>query len=297
MTTQRDAIGFLLAGLLLATAWAVAPSRALAQPVPAAIPDLVGARNLALGAYRGVLAGNDGIYTNAASLAVRPRYELDGEWLLDRAGGETALQALSISVVDSTATSVTGGIGYTRVLSGPWIGHLLAVPIAFRAGESLYLGTTVKYGSLDGPAGDRMRAFNADASAYFRVARLVGLGVSGYNLVRTGHKFVQARAVGAGLSIGDPARYQVAADWRGDFDRRGRMTSLVAVGGEYLVADLVPLRAGYVKDDTREASFWSVGAGVVTPDGYGLDLSYRQRFEDPTEYTLGVSFKLFVKTL
>ncbi len=297
MTNLRPASRFSRAALALtAAALAGGALPARAEPVAAGVPDLIGARGLALGAYRGVLTGNDGLYTNAASLGLQKRYELDGQWLLDRVDGETALQALAVSVVDSTG-AVTGGIGYTRVASGPWIGNLVAIPVAFPVGEGLLLGATFKYSSLDGPGGNRMRALNADASAYFRANRLVGLGVAGYNLFDTGHKGVQPRAVGAGVSVGEPSRYTVALDWRGDFDRRNELTSLLAVGAEYLVADLVPLRASYVKDDTRDASFWSVGAGVVSSGGAAIDLSFRQRFESPSEYTVAVGLKLFVSTL
>ncbi|HEX7625059.1 MAG TPA: hypothetical protein VF400_15885, partial [Anaeromyxobacteraceae bacterium] len=70
----------LLALLLLAT-----PVRG-EDPLPTGIPDLVGARGLSIGAYRGLAPGNDGIFTNAAALAARRRYSVETQWLLDRRG-------------------------------------------------------------------------------------------------------------------------------------------------------------------------------------------------------------------
>ena len=263
-------------------------------PLPASIPDLVGARSLSIGAYRGLSGGNDAIFTNAASLASRRRYSLETLWLVDRVGSDTAIQALNFSAVDSETGAVTGGVGYTRVFSGPWTGNLFHVPIAFPVASSLFLGVTGKYQSLDGPAGDQMRAVNVDASAFWQPMALVGVGVSAYNLIDAGHKQIQPRAYGAGVSIGDDRRFHVAADWRGDEQRRGKLTNLFAVGGELLVGDAFPLRAGYVKDETRDANFWSAGVGIVTTGGFALDVGYRQRFEDPTERTIAVALKLFI---
>ncbi len=283
-----------VAGLAAATAIALCPTARGDAPVPAGIPDLVGARGLSIGAYRGLAAGNDGIFSNAASLAAQRRYSVETQWLLDRAGGDTALQALGASVVDSQSGSVAAGFAYTHVLSGPWLGNLFHLPIAFPLSNSLFAGVTAKYQSLDGPASNAMRAINVDASAFWKASSLVGLGVSGYNLLDSGHKQIEPRGVGAGLSVGDDRRYHLAADWRGDFQRQGKLTSLYALGGEVLVSDLVPLRAGFLKDETRNASFWSAGLGVVTAGGFAVDLGYRQRIEDPLERTFAVAIKLYL---
>lgn len=265
-------------------------------PQPMTVPDLVGARGLALGAYRGIAAGNDGIFTNAASLASRKRYSIEAMWLLDRAGASPALQVFGASVVDSETASVTGGLAYTRVISGPWIGNLFDVPIAFPVTERLFLGITGKYSSLDGPAGDQMRALNADVSAYWQATSGFGLGVAGYNLLSTGHVGEQPRAIGVGASYGDERRYHIAVDWRGDTQRQGKLTSLFAVGGELLVADVVPLRASFVDDETRNASFWSAGLGLVSASGVAIDVAYRQGITDPSERTFAAALKLFLSS-
>jgi hypothetical protein len=284
-----------LLGFALALAWLAAPHPVRAQaPVNAGIPDLIGARGLALGAYRGVLTGNDGLYTNAASLAAQKRYSIEGQYLIDRADGANALEAFSVSVVDSTSSAVTGGVAYTRVFSGPWVGNLIDVPIAFPASNSLFLGVNGKYTSIGGPAGDSMRTLNFDAGAYLKASSLIGLGVAGYNLVNAGHLMEAPRGIGAGLSVGDAVHYLVAFDWRGDFDRQSQFTNLYALGGEYLLAGSYPLRASFVKDDTRNANFWSVGAGLVVSGGFAVDLSYRQRIESPQEFTVAAGVKFFL---
>jgi hypothetical protein len=262
--------------------------------LPASIPDVQGARALAMSAYRGFGAGNDAIFFNAASLAALRRYSVETQWLLDRFGDSTAMHTLGVSIVDSQMSDVAGGGAFTRVLAGPWTGNLFDLALATPVAGGLYLGGVLKYLSLDGPSGDEVRAVNVDASAYWRLSRLVSVGVSGYNLISTGHKTLQPRALGVGASIGDDRLFRLAADWQGDFDRQGSLTSAYAVGGEYVVGDSLPLRASYLKDGTRNASYWSVGIGLVGAQGGGLDLSYRQSFDDPTERTFAVTLKLFL---
>lgn len=266
-------------------------------PVPAGIPDLAGARSLSLGAYRGLIPGNDGMFFNSAALAVEHKYQLEGQWFLDRADNQNAIESFTLSVVDSTSASFTGGVGYTRVFSGPWIGNIFHVPLAIPVGSAAYFGLTPKYLSINGPNNDQIRAVNVDASLFLRPSGLVGFGISGYNLLKSGHHLIQPRGLGIGLSIGDEARYHVAFDWRGDFDRQEKLTSLIAIGVEYLVGDMLPVRASFIKDDTRNATFWSGGVGIVTSGGFAIDLAYRQRIEDPQEFTVGAGMKLILPAM
>jgi hypothetical protein len=264
------------------------------EPLPASIPDLLGARALAMSAYRGIAAGNDGIFTNAASLAARRRYAIETLWFVDRAGNDTSMQVLGGSVVDSETTSVTGGFSYNRVLSGPWQGNLFHLVVAFPLSQGFYLGGTAKYQSLDGPGGDHMGAANADASAFWQAGSLIAIGVSGYNLVSAGHKQLQPRQLGGGISIGDERRFHLAGDVRADFDRQPKTTYLYAVGGELLLGDLVPVRAGFMDDETRNGTFFSLGAGIVLSNGIAIDVAYRQSIERSSDRTISAALKLFV---
>ncbi len=288
-------------GLALAALGCGAVARADEPPPPgtAGIPELIGARGLAMGAYRGVAAGNDGIFTNAASLAARRRYAIETQWMLDRVAGSNAFQAYGASVVDSQTGSVAGGFAYTRVLSGPEQGNLFHVAFAFPLTEGLYLGAAGKYESLEGPLARRdVRAGTVDVGAFWQASSLISLGVSGYNLVDTAHRAIMPRGVGAGLALGDDRRYHVAADWRGDFDRKdGTTTNLYAAGAEVLVGDLMPVRAGYVRDETRGASYWSAGLGLVTTSGFAVDASFRQRIERSDDRTFAIGLKLFLLSL
>lgn len=257
------------------------------------VPDVVGARGLALGAYRGLAGSNDSIFANAAALAARRRYAVETQWLLDRAGASNALQLFGGSVVDSEA-AVAAGFAYTRVLSGPWLGSLFHLPLAFPLADRFFVGVTGKYQTLDGPERDQMRAANFDASAFWQPSSVFSLGGAIYNVLDAGHRAEQPRAYGAGAALGDDRTFHLTADWRGDARTPGTLTNLFAAGAEVLVSDLVPLRAGYVRDDTRHASFWSAGAGVVSTSGVALDLAYRQCIERPDERIFAAGLKLFL---
>lgn len=278
--------------LLLAMLLGAGPVRA-ADPLPPTAADLVGARALALAAYRGMPGGNDGMFTNAASLAARKRYSFELQYLLDRQGSTRAWQWFQGSVVDSETSAVTGGFAFTRVVDGAASGNLYHLPLALPVGAGLFAGITGKLLDLRSPTA-KTRVGNVDASLYWQASSAVGLGLAAYNLVPTGKKQDAPLAFGGGLHVGDGRRYNVAFDWRGDQERRGKLTSAWAAGGELLVSDVVPVRAGWLKDDTRGASWWSAGLGLVSTSGVALDVSYRQGIDHPDDRTVAAAVKLFL---
>lgn len=276
--------------LLLA---AVAGAAAAADPpLPPTAADLLGARALALSAYRGLAGGNDAILLNPAALAARRRYTVEFQYLQERLGPSREAQVVQGSVVDSETTGATGGFAYTRMLEGPTTGSLYHLALAAPVGGGLYGGVTGKFLDLTGAGGERARAATVDAGLYWQASQLVAFGVVGYNLVPVNHPADAPRGLGAGISVGDEQRFHVAADWRTDWDRIGHRSDTWAAGAEILLGDLVPVRAGFVKDGTRGARFWSGGLGLVTTGGLAVDLSYRQSLTDPVDRTFGAALKL-----
>jgi F0F1-type ATP synthase assembly protein I len=280
----------------LAVALAAAPGaiRAAEPPLPPTPADLVGARGLALAAYRGLATGNDGMFTNAATLAVRRRYSVELQYLLDRQGPVTAWQWFQASVVDSETTAVTGGFAYTRVVDGASSGNLYHVPLAGNVAGGLYAGLTGKYLDLRGPV--RIQAATLDLGLYWQASSLVGFGAAAYNVIPIGKDADAPLGWGAGLHVGDDRRFNVAVDWRADEERRGQVTHSFAAGAELLVAELVPLRAGWLRDETRGASWWAAGVGVLVGTVAAIDLSYRQGIERPDDRGAAAAVKLFIQT-
>jgi hypothetical protein len=159
--------------------------------------------------------------------------------------------------------------------------------------ERFWLGVGGKYYSLHGQP--NVSAATMDAGLLWQVAELVSIGVAGYNLVPIGNEAVAPAGAGAGFAVGTDRSFQVTGDWRADFDRRGKQANRWAAGAEALLGNLVPLRAGWMKDEVLGTTWWSAGAGLVTGSGVALDVGYRQSFDDPSARTFAASIKLFVK--
>ena len=276
---------------LLASVLASASPAAAAEPLPAGIPDLVGPRTLALSAATGIAAGNEGLYVNPAAAAARRRYSVEGLLFVDRRGAETAAQLYGVSVVDSITSPVMGAFSYVRAQKGPYTGNVWHGALAGPIARNLYLGVLGKWLQVKGPRNSD--AATVDAGLFWQVTDLVSVGGAGYNLVSIANEAVAPMGVGGGVGIGSDRSFQITGDWRADLDRAGKSTNRWAAGAEVLLGGLVPVRAGWSKDETLDGSWWSAGAGLVT-QGAAIDFGYRQAIGEPNARTIAATLKLFL---
>lgn len=267
---------------------------------PAAAPstaDLTGARGLAIGATIGLPGGNEGLFANPGALAARRRYAIETQYLDNRLDGARHWQWLQASVVDSETSAVTGGFSYTRLLAGQATGSLYHLAFAGALGSGLFFGATGKYLSLRSEAGRKTGAATADAGAYWQASQLVGIGVAGYNLISIRNREEASPALGVGASVGDGRRFQLAGDWRRDFERAGKTADAWSAGAELLALDALAVRAGWRRDAVRGGSFWSAGLGyVLAGPGAAIDVSYRQGIEAPADRAVQAALKIFIAT-
>jgi hypothetical protein len=264
-----------------------------AEPIPpGGIPDLVGARTLGLSAAIGTASGNDGIYINPGALAARKRYSIEGGVFVDRRGSVTTDRFLGGSVVDSSTAAVTAGVAYERAQEGIYTGSLYHLALAAPLAEGVFLGVGGKWLSVEGP--DSTSAGTVDVGLLWQVTDVISVGGAGYNLIPIGNDAIAPMGAGAGIAIGNDRRFQVTGDWRADFDRGGKTTNRYAAGAEVLLASLVPVRAGWMQDDTLDTQWWSVGAGLVSKSGIALDVGYRQSIDDSSARTIAASLKFFL---
>lgn len=281
------------------------PAAAAAQvlvPPAGGLADLSGPRALALGGATGIVSANDGIFVNPAATAARRRYSVETLFAVDRRGGTNAGKYLGGSVVDALSGPVAASFAWMRPLEGFQGGNLFVGGLAGRVAEKLYLGAQGRYLSLreDLPGGGttRVSAVTADAGLFWEVADLVSVGVAGFNLVPTGHERSAPRSVGAGLAVGSDTSVKLTADWRADFDRvadaggKARTTNRYGAGVEVFLGNMVPLRAGWLKDETLDTSWWSAGVGLVTAGGVSIDLGYRQSLDEPDARVIAAAFRL-----
>jgi hypothetical protein len=266
---------------------------AAAEPIPpGGIPDFVPARPLALSASIGAAAGNEGIYVNPGAIAARKRYSIEGMLLHDRRGAENMDRFYGVSVVDSQTSSITAGFSYLHDQGALYSGNVYHLALAGNLSEAFHLGVTGKLFSLHGATS--YQAANVDAGAYWQVAEIVSMGFAGYNLLSSGNSIVSPTGAGAGFAIGSDRTLQVTGDWRADFDRNaGKTTNRWSAGAEGLVASLVVLRGGFMRDETLGTNWWSAGAGFVTPSA-ALDVGYRQSTDDPNTREIAATLKVFI---
>ncbi len=265
-----------------------------AEPVRSGgIPDLTGPRSLALSAAVGVASGNDGIYVNPGALAARKRYSAEAGLLVERRGADTANRFFGGSVVDSLSSPVAAGVAYTRAQEGAYEGNAWNLVVAGPIHEKLFLGVSGKWLSARGDK--NVSAATGDAGLFWQVSDWVSVGAAGYNLVPINNAEVAPMGAGAGIAVGNDRTVQVTADWRTDLDRvPGKKANRYAAGAEVLLGRLVPVRAGWTRDEVLDTSWWSAGVGLVTKDGIALDLGYRQSFDEPSARTIAASLKVFL---
>ncbi len=280
--------------LVAAAALLAGSALAADPPPPGGIPDIAGPRTLGLSAAIGTAAGNDGLYLNPGALAARKRYSVEAGVLVDRRGADTVDRFLGGSVVDSTQANspVTAGVSFLRAQEGTFTGNVVHGALAGPVMEGFFLGVGGKWLSVKGPRSTS--AATMDVGVLWQVADLVSVGGAGYNLVPIGNDAIAPRGAGAGVAIGSDRIFQVTGDWRADFDRDGKTTNRYAAGVEVLLARLVPVRAGWMKDETLDTKWWSVGAGLVTKTGVAIDFGYRQSMDAPTARTIAATLKLFL---
>jgi len=290
------------------TALALAlPASALAQappPPPGGLADLTGPRTLALAGATGLASGNDGIFVNPAATAARRRYSVDSLYAIDRRGSTTIGSYVGASVVDALSSSVAFSASWVHPLRGYQEGHVFSLGVAGSIMERLYLGAQGRWQLLDvaptvpGDPGESINVVTVDAGLLWEVSDYISLGASGFNLVPTGHEDTLPRSMGAGLAIGSDTSIRLVGDWRADFDRvkdaagKPMTTNRYGIGLEAFLGNMVPLRGGYLIDETLDTTWWSAGIGLVTPTGVALDAGYRQSMEDPDARIMSISFKM-----
>lgn len=297
--------------LLLSAAFAplLAPALAAAAcpegvtaPCPSGVASLVGARSLGLSAFTGVASGNDGLFVNPAATAARRRYSVQSDYAVDRSGNRNLGRYLVASVVDALSSPVAASLAWVKPLDGPESGNLFVGGLAGSLVERFYFGAQLRYYALHHDLGgghtESVQAVTADAGFYWELADYLSLGASGFNLIPTGYEEVAPRTAGAGLAMGSDRSFKLTADWRVDFDsvrdEAGKpvTTNVYAAGLEGLLGDLVPLRAGFTRDETLGGRWWSVGAGLITASGVAIDLGYQQSLDAPDVRRIAVSFKM-----
>lgn len=239
--------------------------------------DVIPARAIGLGASRGVANANSAIFLNPAALGATRQYTMQFDYLHSSTpavddGGD----AIVLSIADSVSNPrFPTGIAYRYMSLGEaglnakgWITDFaLGVPLT----QNILLGARVSYLSYD--VDERsVSKFTGDLGGML-VFDYLQIGVVGFNLLKV-ESPEASRGVGVSLGLTDSRNWQLGGDVRWEWNAPKPALSWGA-GAEYLVGDLIPVRAGFERDAIRAASFGSVGTGIVFQQ-FGIDVSYRR---------------------
>lgn len=292
--------------------------------------DFVGTRALSMGeAYRSIASSNDAIYFNPAGLVQLPRYSPEIHYQLNLANEE---HQADVSVVDSKTSQFAAGVAYTfdgrEFSKRASLQHTATLAMAYPFLEKmLCVGAGLKYVNVwDAVVGNYLNALSADVGLLSRLPFGVSLAGVGYNLIpiRSARVPMSAGFAGSidlgplsaiiwggeptfgpmGNAAGIPAMTAdgvrgplsglvLAFDWHLRFFSLEGPQHRLSAGLEYLLAEMVPIRAGYQWLQETDDHFVSIGSGFIIPY-FGLDVGLQQSVNNWDRRTFAASLKFFL---
>ncbi|HEX7452519.1 MAG TPA: hypothetical protein VF294_09555, partial [Polyangiaceae bacterium] len=225
---------------------------------------------------------------------------------------ESRRQSYGAAAVDSVGSSarVAGGIGATYNtqdsdgIDRKWTDVRFALSYPFS--DQFYMGVGGRYLTLSqngsGPLGPSaasgglsnkhiVSGFAFDAGATFKPTDGLSVSIVGTNLNNPGSGF-QPMGLGGGIGFGKDL-FSLEADIAADFTTWDHTTTRAMAGGELLLGDHFPLRAGYRYDDGAKSHSVSGGLGYIDTT-FGAELAIRRVVSgDPvTAIVFGFSYHL-----
>lgn len=244
------------------------------------------------GAQRAFSNSTDALFVNPANIAATRVYHVGA---LGQIWPEARRQTYGLAIVDSivSASRLAGGISGSYMSQDPngvdRSAFDVRLALAYPVSEYFYVGASGRYLSLKqsgypsglfdlqpsqaaGGLSDKaiVQQVTFDAGITAKPAKEVALSLVEYNLTDPGVGFLPFM-LGGGAAYGT-TEFTLEADAVADFTTYSSTTWRAMGGGELLVGDHVPLRAGYRWDQGRESHALSFGLGYVD-QSYALELS------------------------
>lgn len=267
-------------------------------------------RSVALGGAQQVWGGSTtAVFVNPANLALYRVYHLEG---LAAFSPEARRQSYGGAVVDSSTSRLAGGFGGTWSQMDPdgirrqWTDLRLA--LAYPLGDRFHLGLTGRYlrvnqGETRGPFGASLASdgtagepivneFTFDAGAAVAVTEQLRFAVSGRNLTAPGYRLMPL-AVAGGLGWSNQI-VTAEANTLVDFTTFGSARVRMMGGAEVLLADRIPVRAGYRYDAGMKTHALGLGAGYVDRR-FSIEVGGRRDIvSDNPATTIAVGLRFFI---
>lgn len=302
---------------------ASAATTSLVSAEPSSLPPGVGynagemetPRSAALGgATRAMSSSIEALYANPAGMATARIYHVGG---IAQIWPQARRQTYGAAAVDSIVNKqrIAGGVAANWTSQDPDgvkrdsfdFRFALAAPLSDR----FFLGGTLRYLSLsedgfpgtDGltPSvasqglddGDIVADLTFDAGVTLQISRELALSAVGTNLTNPGHGFLPL-TFGGGAGFGSE-EFTLELDVVGDFTTYDDTALRVMAGGEVLLADSFPIRAGYRFDEGLDTHSVGGGLGFVSPD-FAVDASVRGVVAGAKSWTIVIGFRYHVES-
>jgi len=286
---------------------------------PALAQLLTDPRVVGMSGVRGDPVGNSAVYANPAGMSRAYIYAAEVLFTRDAYGHNVA----GLNIVDSKTQpklAVGASYGYQFTDSDAEIttdGHDARLAFSHPFTDRVHVGLGLRYLHLDreetdpedpmlpegtqasnakGP--DDLKGFTLDAGLLIDVGEGLMIGLVGENLVPIDDPATPRRAGGSIGFIGDV--FSIDVDVLADFDRhpKGEAAVDLGTGLELLVADVLPLRAGYRYDGALEQSWVGGGVGFITKgsssNGGQISISYSQNVTVSDQFLLSAGLVLFL---
>ncbi len=263
------------------------------------------------GAMIAASGGTNGIYLNPASIAVVPLYHAEGMYQFT---SRENMHMGGAAIVDSaTKPGIGAGISFNyngcnshrnehdsfdgRLAVGGVIGKIFSLGLTGRYLRVKQNMSSSNWGPSGKPAfpasGSRqIDGFTMDAGALLRLADMLNIGVTGYNLTHTESAFAPIM-LGTGASINLMKKLFIEVDGVFDFTSHDKMGADLRVGGELLIADVVVIRAGYQYDFYYRRNLIAAGLGYVHTN-FGIDIGFSQEIMEKGRTAVSIGFKFFI---
>lgn len=315
MRTVTKAHAAVVAGLSVGLAL-LAPAPAAADPSPLD-PNVIynygeneTPRSAAMGgALRALGFGTSAIFTNPAALSEVRLYHIQA---LAQVTPETGRQVYGGTIVDSVTSRLAGSFSFLGGFmdpSGIDRGFLdLRLALSFPFSDKFMLGLGGRYlkvtqsglgpfglsqvsGGLMDVGADKeagkptprlamMNTLTWDAGIVIRPTDSLFIAVVGQNLTWTKSSLMPL-TVGGGIGYGGES-FSIEADGIADITSWNKPTARIGLGGEYVIAQVVPIRLGYKFDQGAKLHTLSVGTGYVGPV-FSAEATVKRTISNPGE--------------
>lgn len=289
-----------------AVAQAAPPCDGLGKKCPRAV-NAETARGLSLGTgSRASSISTSALAYNPAALVVGRLYHIEAA--IDYMPEFDAV-ALGGAVVDSATAKVGAGFALRGFLSGDeGLGGIDGrLALAFPFSDAISLGVAGRYISIthddevpSATAGKTVitttelaQGFTMDASFRIAPSPMIHLELAAYNFINQRSAQVPI-IVGTSVALVPNAMATIGVDFLADMTSYDSPTYSIGGGGELLLGNSVPVRAGYMVDVERALHMVTAGIGY-TDRMVGFDLSLQQQVKGGEQTRILGAFRYYVQ--